>query len=543
MTTQDLGWTPWPAALATYYRAAGYWLGQPLSQLLLRGAACYSDQTALICGQRQWSYSQLEQAVTQLAQGVLTLGWQPGDKVVIQLPNRAEFYLLFLALLRLGIVPVLALPAHRRREIVSFCQQVEAVAYVSADVWQGFDYRVLARQVQAQCPTLRHLLVLGEAQELTPWPLAGTPPARALPAPPPASALAFFQLSGGTTGLPKLIPRTHDDYFYSVRESARLCGLTPEQRFLCVLPAAHNYPLSSPGALGIWWAGGCVILAEGPEPATAFELVARHQINHLALVPSLLQLWLAQPNAEVKLAGIRLLQVGGAPLAPTLAQQAIQRLPACQFQQVFGMAEGLVNYTRLGDAEERLLHSQGRPISPDDKIVILDDEDRPVPVGQEGNLLTRGPYTIRGYYRAAEHNALAFTPEGFYRTGDRVRLRADGYLQVVGRSKDQINRGGEKIAAAELEACLLQHPAVAAAAALGLPDEALGERICACLVLKGETPLGLPQLRLFLRELGLAEYKLPDRLTLLERLPLTPVGKVHKRRLLEMLQAATMTKD
>lgn len=190
-----------------------------------------------------------------------------------------------------------------------------------------------------------------------------------------------------------------------------------------------------------------------------------------------------------------------------------------------------------------MLHTQGRPISPDDEIVILDDEDRPVPVGAEGNLLTRGPYTIRGYFRAPEHNALAFTPDGFYRTGDRVRLRPDGYLQVVGRSKDQINRGGEKIAAAELEACLLQHSAVAAAAALGLPDAALGERICACLVLKPGASLALPALRRFLRALGLAEYKLPDRLQLLERLPLTPVGKVHKRRLLETLQAATVSKD
>jgi len=541
MTHPDPGWTPWPAALASYYRAAGYWLGQPLSQLMVRGAACYGDLPALICGERHWSYQQLAQAVEQLAGGLLAQGWQPGDKVVIQLPNRAEFYLLFLALLRLGIVPVLALPAHRRREIVSFCQQVEAVAYVVVDLWQGFDYRALAREVQAACPTLRQVLVLGAAQELTPWPGLSSP--AALPAHPAADGLAFFQLSGGTTGLPKLIPRTHDDYYYSVRESARLCGLTPAQRFLCVLPAAHNYPLSSPGALGLWWAGGCVILAEGPEPATAFELVARHQITHLALVPSLLQLWLAQPHAEAHLAGIRLLQLGGAPLAPTLAQHAIQRLPACQFQQVFGMAEGLVNYTRLGDAEALLLHTQGRPISPDDEIVILDDEDRPVPVGAEGNLLTRGPYTIRGYFRAPEHNALAFTPDGFYRTGDRVRLRPDGYLQVVGRSKDQINRGGEKIVAAELEACLLQHSAVAAAAALGLPDAALGERICACLVLKPGASLALHALRRFLRALGLAEYKLPDRLQLLERLPLTPVGKVHKRRLLETLQAATVSKD
>ncbi|MNW51929.1 2,3-dihydroxybenzoate-AMP ligase [compost metagenome] len=198
------------------------------------------------------------------------------------------------------------------------------------------------------------------------------------------------------------------------------------------------------------------------------------------------------------------------------------------------MAEGLVNYTRLDDPEDIIVATQGRPISIDDEIKILDDEDKEVAPGEVGHLLTRGPYTIRGYYKADQHNARAFTRDGFYRTGDLVRLSPDGNVIVEGRAKDQINRGGEKVAAEEIENHLLAHPGVHDAAIVAMPDEYLGERSCAFIIPYEMVPT-VTELKKFLRERGLAAYKIPDRIEFITAFPQTSVGKVSKKALREMI--------
>jgi 2,3-dihydroxybenzoate-AMP ligase len=352
-----------------------------------------------------------------------------------------------------------------------------------------------------------------------------------LPAVDPAD-VAFLQLSGGSTGLPKLIPRTHDDYGYSVRESAAICGLGPDTVYLCALPAAHNFPLSSPGTLGVFHAGGQVVMARRAAPDEAFPLIAQEGVTDTALVPPLAMVWLEAAAATPHdLSSLRVLQVGGAKLAPEVAARIGTEL-GCRLQQVFGMAEGLVNYTRADDPPERVLTTQGRAISPADEVRVVDDEDRDVPAGEVGHLLTRGPYTIRGYYRAPEHNQRAFTADGFYRTGDLVRRLPTGHLVVEGRAKDQINRGGDKVAAEEVENHLLAHPAVHDAALVAMPDAFLGEKTCAFVVPRGEAPRSQDLAR-FLRERGLAAFKIPDRIEFVTQFPKTGVGKVNKRALRE----------
>ncbi|HYH32359.1 MAG TPA: AMP-binding protein, partial [Pseudonocardia sp.] len=330
----------------------------------------------------------------------------------------------------------------------------------------------------------------------------------------------------------KLIPRTHDDYLYSVRESARICHLSPESVYLAALPVAHNYPLSSPGVLGTLHAGGTCVLAPRPDADTAFRLIEAERVTIAGVVPPLAAAWVqAATRTELDLSSLAVLQVGGAKCGRELAARIGPAL-GCTLQQVFGMAEGLVNYTRLDDPADVVLGTQGRAISLDDEIRVVDPmTDADVPPGETGALLTRGPYTIRGYYRAAEHNAVAFTPDGFYRTGDLVRRLPSGHLEVVGRVKDQINRGGEKVAAEEVENHLMAHPEVLDAAVVGVPDEYLGERSCAYVVpVAGARPTP-GELRRFVRERGVAAYTVPDRVLVVEAFPATPVGKTSKREL------------
>ncbi|MEV5013631.1 (2,3-dihydroxybenzoyl)adenylate synthase [Streptomyces sp. NPDC053780] len=522
----------WPAEFADRYREAGYWRGETFGGVLRERAAAHPDRIALVDPapeRRVRTYRELDEAADRLAAGFAARGIGRGDRVVVQLPNVAEFVEVVFALFRIGALPVFALPAHRDTEILHFCSFSEAVAYVVPDVLAGFDHRELAARVRQECPGLKDVFVVGEPGEHTALSEVPRDPSGPLPGPEPHE-LAFLQLSGGTTGVSKLIPRTHDDYVYSLRGSNEICGVDAGTRYLVTLPAAHNFPMSSPGWLGTLYAGGTVVMCPGPEPATAFALIEQEGITLTGLVPPLALLWTeAAARGGHDLSSLGLVLVGGAKYS----EQAARRLePAlgCRLMQVFGMAEGLVNYTRLDDDPETVVTTQGLPISPDDEIRIVDDADQDVPDGEFGHLLTRGPYTIRGYWRAPEHNGRSFTDEGFYRTGDIVRRTPSGHLVVEGRAKDQINRGGEKVAPEEIENIILAHPDVHDVSLVAVPDDFLGERTLAHVILReGAEPMRPAAVKAFVRARGVAAYKIPDLVRFVDAFPQTGVGKVSKK--------------
>ena len=254
-TSHREGFVPFRPELAAAYRAAGYWTGDSLGSLLRTTAERTPDAPAVLDGEVTLTYADLDRRADRIAAGLLARGLQPGDRVVVQLPNRSEFTEIFFGLLRAGVIPVMCLPAHREAEIGHLADLSGAVGYVIADIVAGFDYRALARTVQAQVPALTHVLVAGDAGEFIA--LADVPcdPSGPLPEPDPAD-IALLLISGGTTGLPKLIPRTHEDYAYNARASAAVCGLTADDVYLVTLPAAHNFPLACPGILGTVVVGG-----------------------------------------------------------------------------------------------------------------------------------------------------------------------------------------------------------------------------------------------------------------------------------------------
>jgi 2,3-dihydroxybenzoate-AMP ligase len=508
------GHVPIPPDRAGRYRRAGHWAGLGLADLVLgapgggRGA-----RVALVDGDQRVTYGELGAATERLAARLRGLGLHRGDRVVVQLPNGAPFVTLVLALWRLGAIPVLALPAHREHELRHLLT-MSGASGLAVPAWlHRSDHLAVARRLLRGRPLL---LVLGGAGlgpgEVDLVSAIRMPWGGHVGDGPSGDDVALLLLSGGTTGLPKLIPRTHDDYGYNLRVSAGLCGLDERSVYLAALPAGHNFALGCPGVMGTLASGGRVVL--GP---AALDVMTRERVTVTAAVPALAERWadaveLGTPRPR----DLRLLQVGGARLSPDAAHR-LRRVLRCGLQQVYGMAEGLLCFTRLDDPEEVVVGTQGRPASPDDEVRIVD-----------GELWARGPYTIAGYFRAPAANAAAFTDEGFYRTGDLVRRHPSGNLVVEGRVKDVINRGGEKIAAAELEDLTLAHPAVAQVAAVAMPDRSSGEAVCLFAVLRRGTVLTLEGIRSFLDRRGLARYKLPDRLAVVDELPLTGVGKVDK---------------
>ncbi|WP_312182410.1 (2,3-dihydroxybenzoyl)adenylate synthase [Pantoea sp. CTOTU46764] len=530
----SIPYTRWPDDLAARYREKGYWLDVPMTDILARHQ--HNDAIAVIDGDRQISYREMDVLSSNLAAALQRRGLQNGDTALVQLGNVADFYVTVFALFKLGVASVFALFSHQRTELSAYAAQIEPKLLIADRSHALFaDDSFINALCDAQ-PSLQQVILRNDNQpENTLESLMVEAVGDFVATPTAADEVAFFQLSGGSTGTPKLIPRTHNDYYYSIRASDEICDVTADTRYLIALPAPHNFAMSSPGSLGVFYAGGQVILAADPSATLCFPLIEKHQVTDTGLVPPAVSLWLQaiqEWGSNTQLASLQRIQVGGAKLGETLAAR-IQREIGCQLQQVFGMAEGLVNYTRFGDDENIILTTQGRPISEDDEVWVADEHGNALPTGTIGRLMTRGPYTFRGYYKSPEHNAASFDANGFYCSGDLIEIDAQGYITVQGREKDQINRGGEKIAAEEIENLLQRHPDVIHAALVSMNDELMGEKSCAFIV--ASQPIKAVALRRHLRELGVAEFKLPDRITCVDALPLTPVGKVDKKRLRQQL--------
>ena len=527
------GVTRFPPEFAARYRARGYWEDVPLGRFYTDVFASHGDRVAMVSGGERVPYSLLGEGVDHLARHLLEMGVVPLDRWVVQLPNIPEFVYLYFALERLGAIPIMALPGHRWNEINAFFELSGATGYAVGEMLGDFDSLPLIAQVRDAHPGVHTVLgALTIRELLRSKPALDSRLVDTVEVDPDEPCI--LQLSGGTTGVPKLIPRTNNDYVYNTKAAVAVNDVHADDCMLVALPIAHNFPLACPGISGFFWKGARVVLTESPRADDVLPLIESERITHLELVPALLIRYINTPGVTGRdLSSVRVINTGGQKLQPEVKRRAEIVFPNARVQEVFGMAEGLLNYTRLDDPDEEVFTTQGRPCSADNEIRIVDEDGQAVPPGAAGELLARGPYTIRGYYNVPEHNARAFTSDGYYRSGDVVRLSELGNLVVEGRAKDLINRGGEKISAEEIENLILTHPSVFNAAAVAMPDAILGERTCAYVMLRRGASLTLAELVTFLNAQQIAKFKLPERLEVVDAFPLTSVGKVSKKDLRE----------
>jgi 2,3-dihydroxybenzoate-AMP ligase len=543
--------TPWPQEFVQRYLAKGLWTAESLADLLEARARAFPERIFLTDASGQLSYAEVDRLAAHAALRFLDLGLKRRDIVLLQLPNVREFIVAFFALQKIGVIPVMCLPHHRARELSYFAELTGAAAYIFPQHWRNFDYRPMARELQAASPGLRHLVALGEGAEqgfsyLGAWmkeaPRTNDAAQALAPHRPDPFEVAFMLLSGGTTGIPKLIPRTHVDYLCNARECVQALGWDADTVFMVALPAAHNFPLGAPGMLAVLASGGRVALSASTDAETVFAAVETQRATFLGVTPALLIALLNAPARDkYDLTSLRFVYAGGQKMLPELVDRLRATWPFARPGHAFGMAEGLTNLSQPDDPLDWLRETQGRPVSAADEVRIVDDHGNEVAPGAVGELTTRGPYTIRGYYKSADYNRHAFTADGFYRTGDMVRLHPSGNLVVEGRKKDLINRGGEKISAEEIENLILSHEHIHMAAVVAMPDAVMGERSCAFVTLKPGRSLTLDQLIGFLQDKQIARFKLPERLEVVEALPLSGMGKVSKKDLREMIAAKLAT--
>jgi 2,3-dihydroxybenzoate-AMP ligase len=538
------GFVPFPSEFVQRYRANGYWQDKSLAQEFDAVYKRFADRVLLVDGDHAFTYADIDRITTNLALNLLSIGLKPLDRVVPVLPNVHEFVLLYLALQKMGGIPIAALVTHRFAEINQFVNLSGATTCVYPETSGDFSFSPIIDRVQQENPAMKIRIVLGHPKE-------GEHSLRDLidkPATLPMSALAqiqidpmdpcIFQLSGGTTGIPKLIPRTNNDYAYNSKVAAEVCDLDAESVLLLVLPIAHNLPLACPGIQGYMFKGAKVVLHHNTRPAEMFALIQKHKVTHLKVVPALLIRLINDPSVtEHDLSSLKIIQSGGQRMQPEVRAKTRQLIPGVFVQENFGMSEGTLMFVRSSDPEVVKLETCGRPVCPDDEVKLLDEEDNEVAMGEVGELTVRGPYTLRGYFGVPEYNAKQFTSDGFYRSGDLMRMHPSGNYVVEGRKKDLINRGGEKISAEEVENLILMHPAVQNVACVPMPDDNMGEKMCAYVILRAGQSLEFKELIAFLLTKEIAKFKLPERLEKLNDFPVSTFGKVSKKALVEMISS------
>lgn len=537
------GAIPYPPELIAEYRRQGWWYDESYVDLFRRAVRVDPEREGLVDDQRRLRWREFEEEVARLTSALRSRGVGKHDRILLQLPTRAEYPIAFHAAQHLGAVPVVAIPRMGLSELRPLLELTEPSAWVFARRDGSRDLGELAgalRHEGLMPPLAIAVAEPGDEPEGT-LPLAGLLAAedpvrsletlRSLPAPDPNDVAAIF-LTGGATGRSKAVPRTHNSFIGNQRVLHRL-GSSQDVPLICT-PVGHG--MANQGALGGWIIHGSrLVMVASPRAERLLEVATRERVTAMSLVPTQLADLLDLPRLDrYDLGSVRRVIASGGFLNADLARRARE---FCERRGIWfgGSAYGCTEGPAIGHAPDetpdQILHTLGRPAFPGHEWRVLDPLDEELPAGEVGQLAVRGPSVFTGYYRAPEDNRDIFTASGLYKTGDLGFIDADGFVHLTGRLKDVIQRGGEAVVPTEVEELVLTHPAVARVAVVAMPDRRLGERACAYVVLRPGTELTLEALVAHLRAQGAGPLQLPERLEQIDEIPETPAAKIDRVRL------------
>ena len=514
--------------------ASGDWIDLTLGEALAGTAKASPDKPAYIADERILTFREFDEATDRLAAALLALGLAPGDRAIFQMGTTIETVLTLVAAYKAGIVPVCAVPQYREVEIGQLSALSRPRAYFVQADFSAFDLVGFARRMMREHPGLEHVVTARATADdgaariedlIAAMPLDR---ARAKLAERPVGSqdVLSFQLSGGTTGVPKIIPRFHAEYLGHATGWMRSWGIGPDDRLIWCLPLLHNagqlYALVPTLLHGV-----TTVLMPRADVGRMLELIERHRVTQaLSIGPIAPQLVARQDLAAYDLSSLRLF----ATMNRADVLEAHLGVPCAN---LFGITEGVLMGSPPEASAERRHHTNGAPFSASDEVQLRDPATgKAVPLGEIGELCFRGPSTLTGYFGAPEATAEAFTEDGFFRSGDMMRAHLiDGVTCYAfeGRLRDNVNRGGEKIGCEEVEGVVVRHAAVADAKLVAIPDPIYGEKGCVFLILRpGAACPSVPELGRFLVEQGLAKFKCPERIEVIEELPVTRVGKLDR---------------
>ncbi|MCZ4072134.1 AMP-binding protein [Agrobacterium sp. LMR679] len=496
-----------------------------------RRAVSLADKPFLVSDNGVLRYAEFDANTEIIAAALLRKGLQPGDRAIFQMGTIEETLSALFGCYKAGIIPVCTLPQHREHEISTMIALTKPRAYfVQSDFSPSFNLSAFATQMTKKYGNIESVIptgnVNGSISDLSGW--IDYPTAKSIVENIKVSPcdVLTFQLSGGSTGVPKIIPRFHGEYLGQASSMVRRHRLSLSETALWPLPLIHNAAMVLM-VFPILLAGGTLVLQRKFDRDTFLDAIEAHKITYAGSIGPIAQSLLDVPHSSKRdLASMRMFFVLD-------RADAIERHLAVPTTNLYGITEGLLMTGAPEDTEKLRLHSSGYPTGPNDEVQVLHlDGEKAVSEGMEGELCFRGPHMIRGYFDAPKLNAGTFTKGGFFRTGDLVRWNhIDGKVSYtfLGRLKDNISRGGEKFAAEEVERKIVEHPSILDAKVIAMPDRLLGEKACAFVIVrKGYLCPHVDELGRFLTDYGLARYKHPERIEIVDAFPVTRVGKVDK---------------
>ncbi len=516
---------------------SGAWPNKTLGDYLDRWASAAPRKVAAVDGVHRLSYEELAGAADRIAHGLRALGVEPGSPIACQLPNWTELLLLILAATRLGVPLTPIPPIYRANELRFILGLLEAPVLVIPRTFRKHDYVGMAAGLRAELPRLEHVFVArgapGEGMrplaDLTETAWEDRPGRRSLPGTDP-NAVTEIVFTSGTTGEPKGVMHTANTILAIVLPLVERLQFTERDVVIMASTIGHQtgylYGMTLPLV-----AGGQMVWMDTWDAAEAARLIEAHGCTYtMGATPFLRDLTYTPALERHRTGSLRLFISAGASIPRVLVRDARANL-RCAISAGWGMSEnGLVTCNGLDDPEDKVCGTDGRPVR-GMELLVVDEADRPIPTGTEGNLLVRGAAQFVGYFKRLEYTRACHTAEGWFRTGDRAALDAEGYLTITGRSKDIIIRGGENIPVAEVENLLFAHPKVASVAVVAMPDPRLQERACAFVVPKPGEAVTLEEITAYLASLQVAKFKWPERLEVVAEFPVTPSGKIQKFRL------------
>ena len=530
------GYEPHRPEDAERYNKYRWWLGITWGDMFDRATDLYPDKEGLVDDAHRFTYWQLRSMVDRLAVGLMGLGIRERDFVLVQIPNWHEYVVVFYALQKIGAIPVLLISRHGLAEILHVASLTAPVAWIGPERYRNTEFLPMLKQVMEKNGSLRHLIAVRGGQDAAFRPLeslmgAGAPSAAELEAVvrrrPDPSEVSMILLTGGTTGVPKAVPRTHNDYIASVEYHSRAWEVTSNDVLLTVAPVSHAQGMHN-GVGGAFFNFAKYVLTDSTEAEDICKVIEREKVTAFPTVPALVQRIVSIPNlGDYDLSSLKKIYAGGAPSTPELVRSVYKKI-GCKFVNTLGAAEGLGAMTRLDADIETVCTTVGKKDCPYSQYKVIDQYGQELPPGREGELIAKGPNIFSGYFKSEEDNRKTFTADGFFKTGDLAKIDASGTMTITGRIKETILRGGETISAVAIERMVAGHPAVEDAAVIGMPDKTFGERICAYVRLREGAALGLPELVAYLKGIGASVLQLPERLEIIDAIPLTKVGKADK---------------
>ena len=538
------GFEPYKKEDVERYVKYRWWLGLTWGDMFDKATDLYPRKEALVDDTARFTYRELREKVDRLAIGFMGLGIKERDFVLLQLPNWHEFIFAFFALQKIGAIVVLLVARHGLSEINYLSSLTHPVAWIGPDHYKNTEYLAMVQQAMKENKELRHLISVRSPENTAFTPLEGliegseltksSLKALAARRPDPLE-VSIILPTGGTTGLPKAVPRTHNDYIASVEYHTRAWEVTCNDTMLTAAPVSHAQAIHNCVG-GAFFHCAKYVLTDSTDAADICKVIEREKVTAFPTVPALVHRIVSMENLkDYDLSSLTRIYAGGAPSTPELVKSVYEKV-GCKFVNALGSSEGPAAMSRLDADLETICNTVGEKDCPYAQVKIVDQDLQELPPNKEGELITKGPNIFNGYFKSEEENRNVFTQDGFFRTGDLAKIDESGIITITGRIKETILRGGETLSAIGIERLVSSHPAVADVAVIGMPDKALGERICAYVKLKDGASLSLEELVAYLRGIGASVLQLPERLELIDSIPLTKVGKADKKVLKEDIQ-------